>query len=189
MRESSQSPNRSGGGQRVLFIIIAGILVLVAAGLVLFNKPTETPNPTVRENQVVREGMAAPLPVISEPIRPPNGGGVDDKSPETDRKVKQKPLGSIDPGVVNRFINARFGQVKACYERRLKTDSSLEGKLDLNISISPTGRVTSVTVNRDTVKDSKMRSCIRRTIRKWDFPKPIGGGVIVAKTFRFKKKF
>jgi outer membrane biosynthesis protein TonB len=189
MRDSSQSPNRSGGGKRALIIVIAGVVVLAAAGLILVNRRTESPNPTVRENQTVRERVAAPPPVITEPARPLNGSTADDKSPETDRKAKQQPLGSIDPGVVNRFINARFAQVKACYERRLKTDSSLEGKLDLNISISPTGRVTSVTVNRDTVKDSKMRSCVRQTIRKWDFPKPIGGGVIVAKTFHFKKKF
>jgi hypothetical protein len=186
MHESNQSPSRSGGSKRPLVIIITGIVVLIAAGLVLLNKRVASPNSTVRENQVVRERVAAPPLIIAEPAKPQNGGR---ESPDQDRKAKQGPLGSIDPEVVNRFINARFGQVKACYERRLKTDSSLEGKLDLNISISTTGTVTSVTVNRDTVKDLKMRGCVRQTIRKWDFPKPTGGRVVVAKTFHFKKKF
>ncbi|MCP4197230.1 MAG: cell envelope integrity protein TolA [Proteobacteria bacterium] len=189
MHESNQSPNRSSGIKGPVVIIIVGVVVLVAAGLILLNKRVASPNPTVRVNQVVGErATAAPL-VITEPARPLNGGREDDKSPDQGRKAKQEPLGNIDPRVVNRFINARFGQVKACYERRLRTDSSLEGKLDLNISISPTGRVTSVTVNRDTVKDTKMRGCVRQTIRKWDFPKPTGGRVVVAKTFHFKKKF
>ena len=85
-------------------------------------------------------------------------------------------------------VHVRFGQVRACYERRLKVDSTLEGTLDLNISIASSGKVTAVTVNRNTVRDAEMLSCVRRTIRGWDFPKPEWGRVVIAKTFRFKKK-
>ena len=98
-------------------------------------------------------------------------------------------MGTINPRRVSRFMNSRFGQVKACYERRLKKNATLRGKLDLNIAVSSKGRVTDVAVNRDTVRDSRMLKCVDGTIRKWKFPKPKGGRVIIGKTFNFQKTF
>jgi hypothetical protein len=189
MQDSNRQPNRSGGSKGSLFIVIAGVIVLIAAGLVLYNNRIAPPDPTVRETPVTKKkSTPAPL-VIAEPSKPLNGKRENGGAPHgEDRGTKREPIGTINVAAVNTFINARFGQVKACYERRLKTNSFLEGKLDLNINIASTGKVTSVSVNRNTVQDSKMLSCVRRTIRGWDFPKPQGGRVIVAKTFHFKKK-
>jgi hypothetical protein len=190
MRDSNRPTNRSGGGKGPLIIVIAGLVVLIGAGLVLYKKRFAAPNPTVRENHFVKKKVAAPPLVITEPVKPGNGNwkDKDDRSPDSDRAPRSEPLGTINASLVNDFINARFGQVKACYERRLRVDASLEGKLDLNISISSGGRVTGVAVNKDTVKDSQMLSCVRGTIRQWNFPKPQNGRVVVAKTFLFKKK-
>ena len=35
---------------------------------------------------------------------------------------------------------------------------------------------------------AEMLACVKTTIRAWEFPKPEGGKVIIAKTFNFKKK-
>ena len=188
MQDSNRPSKSSGGSRGPLYIIVVGIVVLVAAGLVLYKKRSPAPNPTVEKNTVIKEKATAPPLVIVEPSKPSNGNGKNQHSGGPNRESKREPLGTIDVAAVNTFINVRFGQLRACYERRLKVDSSLKGTLDLNISIASTGKVNWVSVNRNTVRDSKMLSCVRRTIRSWDFPKPQGGRVIVAKTFHFKKK-
>jgi hypothetical protein len=95
--------------------------------------------------------------------------------------------GSIDKAAVNQYINGHFDEVKACYEHRLKANSFLEGELDLNIEIALTGKVTGITANKDTIRDSEMLSCIKKVVRRWEFPKPKGSSVTIAKTFTFRK--
>jgi hypothetical protein len=97
-------------------------------------------------------------------------------------------MGTIDVKAVDRYINTRFGQVRQCYERRLKINPLLEGKVDLKIGINTKGKASSISVNKDTVRDPQMITCIKGVIRSWQLPKPEGGKVIVAKQFKFKKK-
>lgn len=195
MRETNPPPSSSGGNKVVLLLLVGGTIILAVALVILFKKRTE-PTPKDTEPPQIAQTVkpAAPL-VVAQPTRPiltpeePDGGTESNETKsKTGRKRRSEKIGSIDPKEVNSFMNARFGQVKACYERRLKMNSLLEGKLDLNIDISPVGKVTAVTVNRDTLRDSQMLDCVKRAIRSWDFPKPKGGRVIIGKTFNFKKK-
>ncbi len=125
--------------------------------------------------------------------KPQNRRGDNPTNRRRDRPQKSEaeaePMGTIDPRKVNRFIDSRFGQVKACYERRLKNNPTLQGRLDLDISISSKGKVTDVYVNSDTVRDSRMHRCVNKTIRGWQFPKPKGGRVTVGKTFKSKQTY
>jgi hypothetical protein len=192
MPDSQHPPASPGGTKFPLIIVIAGIVILIFAGLILFRNRFAAPDPPVEKTEVTQKKATAPSMLIQEPSRPRNGNGQDrtdgEKAKGEDRKTKREPIGKINVAAVNTFINMRFGQVKACYERRLKVDSTLEGTLDLNINLASSGKVTAVTVNRNTVRDAEMLSCVRRTIRRWDFPKPEWGRVVIAKTFRFKKK-
>lgn len=176
----------------VLVLLLAGLGVFIAAGVVVMlrreSKPPPLPPPPVPVD------IAPPL-VIAEPSRPPlqtRDGGVltaekpDIKANRGSRRGIER-LGTIDTQQVNSFLNARFSQVKACYERRLKMNAYLEGKLDLNITIGTSGRVAGIEVNGDTVRDSEMLDCVKHTIAGWQFPKPEGGRVVIAKTFNFKK--
>ena len=191
MRNSSDPPPSSSGSRGPLIILIAGMVILLAAGAVFLKKRSSSTDTAVRKTPVILEKTpAAPL-VIQEPGKPAGSApeSPPDHTPQQKHEgAKGEPTGTINAREVNAFINARFGQVKSCYERRLRNDNSLEGKLDLNIHIASSGKVSWVGVNRDTVRDKEMLSCVKRTIRGWDFPKPIGGKVVVAKTFRFKKK-
>ncbi|HUT79247.1 MAG TPA: AgmX/PglI C-terminal domain-containing protein, partial [Polyangia bacterium] len=96
--------------------------------------------------------------------------------------------GTIDAAETNKFINAHFSQVRSCYERRLKNNPLLEGNLDLKIRLTPKGRVGSIAVNSDTVRDGEMLDCVMRTIRGWQFPAPVDGWVLFDKSFKFQKK-
>ena len=198
-RPDSQSlpPNRSSGNKTVVVLLIGGVVILgIAAYVYVSRKPDAEAPPTT--SPAVEPEYSAPRPLVVEPSRP-----IVDRSPDAGaavllaeedgpRKVTkggyQEKLGTIDTAAVNSFMSARFEQVRACYERRLKMNPLLEGDVDLNISIATTGKVTGIAVTADTVRDGEMLDCVRRTIRGWTFPKPEGGRAVVAKNFKFKKK-
>jgi TonB family protein len=96
--------------------------------------------------------------------------------------------GTIDPKALETFLNARFPLVRACYERRLKVDPLLEGTVDLRITLSTSGRVAHIGVNRDTLKDAPMLDCVKATIRSWKFPPPTRGRVVFDKPFEFRRR-
>lgn len=141
----------------------------------------------------------APL-VLSQPSKPiiemTRDAGIVEEVTAEEEKPRPKhssgdaleKMGKIDARAVNSFINSRFQQVRTCYEMRLKKNPLLEGNLDLNIGISTRGKVTSIGVNKDTLGDREVLSCVKKRIRSWTFPKPEGGRVVIAKSFKFKKK-
>lgn len=66
----------------------------------------------------------------------------------------------------------RFGrQLQYCYERELKRDPTLRGKMAFNITIALNGRVSSVEVEVNQL-NQKAGACMTRTIKRWRFPKP-----------------
>ena len=197
MRPDSPSlpPTRSGGNKTVLVLLIGGVLIL---GIAVFVYLTRKPAQPAPAEPIQEQVYAAPKPLVVEPSRPIVDRALDagaevlladeNVQKKTPKGGYQEKLGTIDTVAVNSFVNARFGQVRACYERRLKLNPLLQGDLDMNISIASSGKVTGIAVTADTVRDGEMLECVRRTIRGWTFPKPEGGRAIIAKNFKFKKK-
>ena len=198
MKDSLIPDKGPGGNKTVLLLLVGGTVLMAAAGLVIYLR-TGTPAPPPPEPEPEAPVAVRTLVTPDRPqnllVTPDTEKSTDtgaDTAEDTEKKPRKRhgegPMGTIDSKAVNSYINSHFSQVKACYERRLKVNSFLEGKLDLNIAISPSGKVAAVTVNSDSVRDAEMLSCVRTTIRSWEFPKPQGGRVVIAKTFNFKKK-
>lgn len=74
-----------------------------------------------------------------------------------------------DPAKIKAAIGKYTGQVKACYEQRLKSNPALNGRVELLWYITG-GRVTSVEVLGNSTDDSELASCIARKVRTWRFP-------------------
>jgi TonB family protein len=66
-------------------------------------------------------------------------------------------------------IRRRMPGLEACYEKALRSNASLKGKMTYTITINPSGRVTDVTIEEDTVGDSSVRSCTEAKIKGWRF--------------------
>lgn len=86
--------------------------------------------------------------------------------------------GSLDPNMVVNEIRKRKGAIVACYERALKRNPNLAGKLELQFTISAVGKVTGAEIGTDTLRDDEVGQCITSIVRSWRFPAPEGGGEV-----------
>jgi outer membrane biosynthesis protein TonB len=94
--------------------------------------------------------------------------------------------GQLDPNIVVREVKARMGAIKACYERALKRNPGLAGKIAIRWTITGAGTVTGVDVDQDSMGDSEVTNCMKSRIATWRFPAPSGGAVEVSFPFVFQ---
>ncbi len=94
--------------------------------------------------------------------------------------------GPLDPSLVAKEVRTRIGAIKACYERALKRNSKLFGKVKVRWTITTAGTVSAVEIEEDSVGDSEVSSCIKGLVRRWRFPTPSGGPVDVVYPFVFE---
>jgi outer membrane biosynthesis protein TonB len=94
--------------------------------------------------------------------------------------------GELDPNIVAKEVRARIGAIKACYERALKRNPNLSGKVVIHWTITPAGTVSGVDIEQDTLGDSEVTNCIKQLVSRWRFPAPSGGAVEVSYPFVFQ---
>ena len=93
--------------------------------------------------------------------------------------------GVLDPASIARVVGRRKGAVKSCYEKQLKRNPKLRGKVSIQFTILRSGRVGQVKAVEDTTGDPMVGRCIVQKMKRWRFPKPDGGEVTVAFPFVF----
>jgi outer membrane biosynthesis protein TonB len=119
------------------------------------------------------------------------GGGTGQGSGERTVKAAIKTEapavdGDLDPNMVAKEVRTRLGAIKACYERALKRNPNLSGKVVIHWTITQAGTVSGVDVEQDTLGDAEVASCIKSLIARWRFPAPSGGSVDVSFPFVFQ---
>jgi hypothetical protein len=75
---------------------------------------------------------------------------------------------SGDDEGIKAVIRRYRGQIKYCYDARLKENPSLEGRVDVQFVITR-GRVTSANILGNTTGDAQLGSCIARKVESWRF--------------------
>ncbi|MCE9673800.1 AgmX/PglI C-terminal domain-containing protein [Myxococcus stipitatus] len=90
-------------------------------------------------------------------------GRVQDAAPEVDSS-------EVDRDALARYVRARKGAIQSCYEKELKRNPNLKGKVVVRFSITPTGRVGEFDIDENTLGSESVASCIRAVIRAWVFP-------------------
>jgi outer membrane biosynthesis protein TonB len=94
--------------------------------------------------------------------------------------------GQLDPNIVVREVKARMGAIKACYDRALKRNPNLSGKVVIRWTITAAGTVSGVDVDQDSLGDGEVTGCIKALVARWRFPAPSGGAVEVSFPFVFQ---
>ena len=96
--------------------------------------------------------------------------------------------GPTDPSLVVKEVRARMGAVRACYERALKRNATLSGKVKIRWTITTAGTVSNIEIDEDSVGDSGVSSCMKAVVMRWRFVAPEGAPVDVVYVFVFEVK-
>jgi hypothetical protein len=94
--------------------------------------------------------------------------------------------GSLDKEIIRRVVHLHMNEVKYCYDQELVRKAGLEGRLSVQFVISPMGQVLSSVMQSTTMNDVRVEKCVVDAVKRWEFPKPVGGGIaIVSYPFNF----
>jgi len=125
--------------------------------------------------------------------------GGERKAVSTGRKVEKAPTGnlkmsapseavgtgSLSRADIEKTVTRRAGALKSCYESELKKDNTLKGKIEVQFTIQPSGRVSAARVTTNTMSSPAVGACIVAQIQRWRFPQPSGGDVTIKYPFVF----
>lgn len=92
-------------------------------------------------------------------------------------------IGEISGDSVASVFRRRQSAIRRCYEKSLRTNPDLEGKVTIRFTIGPAGRITSISVVQDTTGDSAIGRCIVSRVRGWRFSPPRNGSVTFSYPF------
>ncbi len=124
---------------------------------------------------------------VGGPGKVGTGGMVKEKVPKAIVKPSRAEIdGTMNTSAVARTIRRGMGAIRTCYQRALKRNPDLSGKVVVRLMINTMGKVTSVEIDSDSVGDNQVTSCIKSYASRWRFPPPEGGSAEVAVPFVFQ---
>lgn len=90
-------------------------------------------------------------------------GRVSAASPEVDSA-------DVDREALARYIKARLTAIRGCYEKELKRNPTLKGKVVVRFNITPAGRAGDIRIEENSVGSAEVGECIASLMRSWIFP-------------------
>lgn len=103
-------------------------------------------------------------------------------------RVPQKTPGSVDTAALQKVFSQHDGAMQDCYERALKKNPNLAGRVTLTITISRSGGVAAATATPGSLSSAQVNECLERQALRWKFPPPTGGAAKVRKPYTFSPK-
>lgn len=77
---------------------------------------------------------------------------------------------SVDKDALNKFVKFRLRSVQSCYEKELRLNPTLKGKIVVRFTVTTQGRVGDASIDSDSMHAENVSSCIVRLIKSWIFP-------------------
>jgi hypothetical protein len=87
--------------------------------------------------------------------------------------------GSLSREVIRRVVRRHVNEVRFCYEQELANRPALAGRVTVSFAISSTGAVQTAAVSNTTLSNARVEGCMVQAVRRWTFPAPDGGGVVI----------
>jgi len=96
-------------------------------------------------------------------------------------------LGGLDKSLIDAVIKRNMAQIKYCYDRQLAKHPTLSGKITVKFVIAKDGSVSKASIDKSSfgAGGKLVKSCVAGRFKKFKFPKPNGGIVIVKYPFVF----
>ncbi len=87
--------------------------------------------------------------------------------------------GSLDKEIIRRIIRRHINEVKYCYEQELTKKPDLGGRIMVQFTIAASGQVIASVLQNSTMANARVENCTVQAVRRWEFPKPLGGGIVI----------
>jgi len=91
--------------------------------------------------------------------------------------------GTIDAAQAQQVFAAHDVDVQRCHQRAKIDNSDVKGRLAMRIGISPSGQVTTATVESSTLRSRALETCIATAVKGWPFPAAVAGPTSIAHVF------
>lgn len=194
---SSLPPSKvPGSGNNTPLIAVALLLLLAMGGLVFWKlRSSDTPSaPTV--------ASAAPAPTQTRPVNmdaPPPPPDDEKPEPSASTAKPKAPTGpggggcgsgcSGTPGAgMSGQISAMGGAARGCYERALRNNAQLQGRISVALTIDSSGTICGASVANDTMGDGSVAQCVLSMFRGKKVAAPSGGCVQASVPLNFQPK-
>jgi outer membrane biosynthesis protein TonB len=200
MPESKPPPSSTAlppkHGSSGAFVGAAVVMLLLMGGLIYWkvaSGPKEAPAPP-------RQASVEAPPLLESPPPPPPPPPVTPDAGKQQEAAKGKggkwlgPTGCAGDcegqatSALKSALGAKAGQARGCYERALRQNSMLAGKVVVSVRVGSKGEVCSAGVASNTTGDQGIASCVVGMFRNASFPAPNGGCVDVQVPMNFVPK-
>jgi hypothetical protein len=94
--------------------------------------------------------------------------------------------GRLPPEVIRRIVRQRFAKFRSCYERGLKDDPKLAGRVKVRFVIETNGEVSQASDAGSDLPSQEVVRCVIDVYETLIFPRPEGGVVSVVYPIMFK---
>lgn len=94
-------------------------------------------------------------------------------------------LGSLDKSVIEAVVRRHLAEIRYCYEAELQRYAGLKGKVVTGWTIGADGHVTEAHIVESSMGNQAVDNCVRTTVKRWQFPSPQGGGIVLVKSYPF----
>ena len=114
-------------------------------------------------------------------------------APETRARPSERRVapryGTYSKTQVARLRSIVGRQVRSCYERALKRNPSIWGRIAVRFTVSTTGEARSINVSSLAGGHADVNRCIKASIGRNSFPPPTGGRIPIEQTITLSPQF
>lgn len=192
---SETNPPPTPGGGNLKYGIIGGVLIVATIAIWFGMQSCEEP-PPVAPVAEVDAGVGRSMALVDDDLVIPEP--TPDSGPPVDAAVRIRYVtryvgggggnwncsGDIDATAARRALSQYNLQFRNCYERRLKVNNTLAGRVTLQMRVGRTGAVSGVRAG-GSLRDAQVLSCVRNIAQRITFPNPTGGCAVVSAPFNF----
>jgi TonB family protein len=87
--------------------------------------------------------------------------------------------GSLSKEIISRIIHLHTNEVRFCYEQQLIARPDLQGRMAVKFIIAADGAVSAAASASSELHDAAVEQCVLQAVKRWTFPGPDGGGIVV----------
>lgn len=186
-------PKHSGGGP----LIAGAALLLLGVGFMYFRMRGSEPEAAPPPPPPARTTAEAPVFEAPPPPPPPPPEPTASVDPGAEaRPIKRTggaagcagPCEGAEPPGLQGQLTAKAALARGCYERALRQNPTLQGRLRVSVRVGTNGNVCSANIAQNELGDPGVASCVVQIFRSATFAAPSGGCVEAQVPIRFAPK-